>query len=80
MEKFIVWLDGKQSEAICIEADNKNGFVDAIEVAMRELHCDEHEVNIIEARNIGAAEYYGVAHVDVGELDDEHVQGRDYGF
>lgn len=63
--KYIVWADGRESEARKINAEN---VIAALVDACSMFGVEPAEVNIIHAEsfnggpNIGEAEYYGVSH------------------
>jgi ABC-type metal ion transport system substrate-binding protein len=58
MTKFIVREDGKKSEATEVEARNT---AEALDIAAVDVLNSTYDVlNIIEAENLGAREFYGV--------------------
>jgi hypothetical protein len=55
--EFIVWPDGRKSDAKLIEAVD---YPDAIEEAANIFDVGSDQINVIEASRLGEAEYYGV--------------------
>lgn len=61
MGKFIVWADGRKSEAKVVEAA---GTPEAIEIAESLFGVDANAINVIDEERRGEAEFYGVAHAE----------------